>query len=638
MPRWFSREDQEREENLHLLGTESENMENTSLPALGALGDPFLIASKKKSSSDYSDVNKFQYVRTSGGYCIDSYHCISYSLKHVIFSLGFLAWAFLALTLNIVLQILDFLFTTLAWTSNFFLLAYLRPISSPERYRRWYNRVHKSALYWNWNKIDTRDIKFPENFLWGASSAAHQVEGGCTNNNWSKFEANKNRYTGLPNVRNGDKAGDACAHWDKVPEDLNLMKDFGVQAYRFSLEWSKIEPSKGMWNKDAIAHYHMEIDLYLKSGIIPMITLHHFTEPLWFHEAGGFEKEENIQDFLQFAVQMYLEFGHKVEMWNTINEIEVYANNGWLIGYFPPAKFDVRLSAIVTLNLCRAHVAVYKALKKISLEHGWASQIGVVKDIFQFDVLNWWNPFDHYLAWQMNHTFNDCILDFFRNGYFHYWVPFFVNLHYHDPTANESNDFIGLNYYSHYCVSLWQMIFHSDPFDKLGSLPREIYTDMPHVMYPEGLYRALRELSTLKLPIYVTENGIADADDSRRQLYIARYLYAMSRAIRKGCDVRGYFYWSLMDNFEWAEGYGPKFGLYEVDFKTQKRTLRDGSKILKKIIKKHAAGEYRLKPEDLAQIQAPALNRPTSDADWDEQRRSDVSTSPQLRRPTLHEF
>uniref|UniRef100_A0A7S4D568 Beta-glucosidase n=1 Tax=Heterosigma akashiwo TaxID=2829 RepID=A0A7S4D568_HETAK len=526
------------------------------------------------------------------------FHIFWYWTKHILFSLGFLAWAGASLGVLGTLYIIDVLFNSFAWISNYVLLTYLRPISNPERYRKWYQRVRKSAIYWDWSKIDTRKLAFPRDFLWGTSTASHQIEGGCDNNNWSAFE--RRQVKGEPAIKNGDRVGAACDHWNRVDEDLGLMQELGVNAYRFSLEWSKIEPREGQWDQKAIDHYHREIDLYLANNIVPFVTLHHFTEPLWFVEKDGFEREENIQHFLDFCVKVYTEYGAKVEMWTTINEIEVYVNNGWNLGIFPPGKKDPNLAARVTLNLCRAHVAVYQELKQLSVEHGWPSQIGLVKDIFQFDVLNWWNPLDHYLAWQLNHTFNDCILDFFRTGFFHHWAPFFSNIHYHDANATSCNDFIGLNYYSHYCVSVWRTFFQGVPDEeKLAAMPREIYTDMPHVMYPEGFYRALRELQTLNLPIIVTENGIADKDDSCRQMYIARYMYAMSKAIHNGCDVRGYFYWSLLDNFEWSLGYGPKFGLYEVDFKTQERRLRDGAKIFRKIVQKHRAGDYLLDPEDI---------------------------------------
>mmetsp|Transcript_17381 Transcript_17381/g.22318 ORF Transcript_17381/g.22318 Transcript_17381/m.22318 type:complete len:633 (-) Transcript_17381:84-1982(-) len=628
---WKSKEEFIKEEKEPLVPPEMQGFVDVE----GDNNEPLNSSSSSSLSMRYKNMKRSN-SRSQASYKKRKYNCCSnfghftwYTAKHFIFSLGFLAWAGCAVSLMLVLFFLDILFNSLAWICNYFLLTYLRPISNPERYRRWYQRVRKSAIYWDWSKIDTRDLKFPDNFLWGTSTASHQVEGGCVNNNWTDFE--QKTIGKEPSIKNNDRVGDACDHWNRLDEDLGLMQELGVNSYRFSLEWSKIEPTKGEWDQAALDHYHKEIDLYIQNGIKPFVTLHHFSEPMWFYQNGGFEKEENIQDFLEFCVKCYNEYGAKVEMWTTINEIEVFVNNGWNVGIFPPGKKNPNLAALVTLNLCRAHVAVYGALKNISSEKGWPSKIGLVKDIFQFDVLNWWNPLDHYLAWQMNHTFNDCIIDFFRTGYFHHWAPFISNLHYYDKAAISSNDFIGLNYYSHYCVSLWQIFTSHLPEDKLGSMPREIYTDMPHVMYPEGFYRALRELDTLKLPIIVTENGIADADDSRRQLYIARYMYAMSKAIRKGCNVQGYYYWSLMDNFEWSLGYGPKFGLYEVDFKTQKRTLRDGAKIYRKIIKKYNENEYRICDDDIEAIRVSISSSWRTEDDPEE---VDVLHGPH-RRPTM---
>lgn len=427
-------------------------------------------------------------------------------------------------------------------------------------------------LRWDWNTIDTDDVHFPKEFLWGVATAAHQVEGNCDNNNWSAWE-NLRDENGKPRIKNQQKAGLACEHWKRYREDILLMQELGVKAYRFSVEWSKIEPQEGKFDEAALQHYREVCDALLAAGLTPMITLHHFTHPLWFEQKGAFEKAENIALWMRFCEKIFHALHEKVNWWCTINEPEVFASQGYFQGAFPPGKKDPQLTGIVLKNLLEAHVQVYRALKR--LPGGEKAQIGLVKDIFQFDPNNRWNFFDWLISRKLNDLFTDSILEYFRTGHFEFSIPGMVKLAHFNAAAPHTLDFIGLNYYSHFRVD-----FQLNPqeFFKFKFLPEEIMTDMPYPIYAEGFYRALQTLATLQKPIYVTENGIADAKDDRRELFIRRYLYALSRAKQEGCDVRGYFYWSLLDNFEWAEGYDMKFGLYEVDFNTQQRRLRNGAK------------------------------------------------------------
>ncbi|CAM9751672.1 unnamed protein product [Ectocarpus sp. 8 AP-2014] len=320
-----------------------------------------------------------------------------------------------------------------------------------------------------------------------------------------------------------------------------------------------------------------------------MVTLLHFTHPLWLEDRGGFADAASPTAFVAFSRRMYREYGGKVSLWCTINEPEVCTANGYAIGMFPPGKLAaLQKSGIVLGNLLKAHVEVYTALHEEAAAAGREVEVGIVKDMFQFHPYRWYNVLDHLLAWLCDKLFNQVIIEFLKTGRYRWWVPFCASVRFTDGRAPKANDFVGLNYYSHYYASLWNVIFEPDMEEKLRALPAETMTDMPHCIYPEGLYCALKAMSAIGHPIYVTENGIADADDTRRRLYLKRYLYALSRAIKDGCDVRGYFYWSLYDNFEWCEGYGPRFGLYEVDFDTQRRTLRDSSKYYVEVVKKHS--------------------------------------------------
>jgi beta-glucosidase len=212
-------------------------------------------------------------------------------------------------------------------------------------------------------------------------------------------------------------------------------------------------------------------------------------------------------------------------------------------------------------------------------------QIGLVKNIFQFDPYKRWNLVHWILCRLLDHAYNESIIRFLRDGVFKLHFPTQANIYQEYPEAKGATDFIGLNYYSNLIVS--PLAKREPPFKPLHR-PGQPLTDMPYATYPEGFYRALKRISTIDRPVIVTENGIADKVDDRREDYIRRYIYAMSRAIAEGVDIQGYYYWSLMDNFEWAEGNEMRFGLYEINYDTQERRLREGSKAFADIVKSHA--------------------------------------------------
>ena len=419
--------------------------------------------------------------------------------------------------------------------------------------------------------------------MWGTATAAHQVEGNNTNNNWYRFEHQKDS-SGKPRIHNNDKSGLAADHWNRYKQDIGLMNQLGVKYYRFSVEWSKIEPKNGIFNEKALEHYRELCTTLIDSGLTPVVTLHHFTHPIWFEDLGGFEKEENIEHYLEFSEIVFNKLSDLVPYWCTINEPAVYVSQGYFNGVFPPGKKDPVLAGQVMKNLLNAHVAVFRHLK--TLPNGMNVQIGLVKNITQFDPLRRWHILDWYFSRILNDIFTNNTIDFLSTGNFNFYLPGMANISYKNTDAIGAIDFIGLNYYSR-----WHVKGHfnaANPFT-FETRPEDIQTDMPYSIYPEGFYRAIQTISNLNKPIIITENGIADNKDDRRKLFIERYLYALYKAIMDGYDIRGYFYWTLMDNFEWAEGYMMKFGLYEVDFSTQERELRKGGLAFSKIVKQPAA-------------------------------------------------
>ncbi|KAI3637900.1 hypothetical protein MIR68_004549 [Amoeboaphelidium protococcarum] len=491
-----------------------------------------------------------------------------------------------------------FLIMALPFTMTFVLLQRLFSFVVPKPLRwEWDNAANP-----NRQRIDTTDIHFPANFLWGASTAAHQIEGNCTNNNWWAWEKKGRIFKGHSAIYGAD-------HWNRTAEDVRLMKDLALNSYRFSIEWSKIEPQPGKWDKEALKHYSDEIDLLLKEGITPVITLHHFTQPIWFDDLGGWENEDNLEYFYRFSEKVYEEYSDRVKIWCTFNEPTVFAMVGWLQGSFPPGKNEkgqlwnqIDDAVTVLCNMLKGHTEVYKRLKAIRNDSD--IQIGIVHNVFNTHPYRRWNPIDYMAAYIADLLQNDLVLAFFKYGKLSFQFPVLGRRHYLNiPEAPHTLDFFGLNFYSHMFyksvimpeISLtskfpFVSVRLDDPI-RAEAHPQDastgIMTDMEYPIYAEGFYVALKRTWNAvckhadrdDIPIYVTENGVADHDDSRRKLFIKRYIYAMSMAMREGVDIRGYFYWTLMDNFEWAFGYSQRFGLYEVDLGPEGNGLtKDGKK------------------------------------------------------------
>lgn len=412
------------------------------------------------------------------------------------------------------------------------------------------------------------------------ATAAHQVEGYNTNNQWYLWESTVDA-SGKPMISGGQKSGIACDHWRRYSQDIGLMKELGVKSYRFSVEWSRIEPQEGVFDSLAIRHYQDVCDSLIADGIVPMVTLHHFTNPIWFERKGAFEKKENVADFIRFTEVIYMALKDRVKLWCTINEPAVYVVGGYFQGDMPPGKKDPKLAAVVLRNILEAHVQAYHKIK--SLPGGDQMKVGLVKNMTQMDPYRKWHLGDWVLANLMDGVFNGTTINFLKTGKYRFVMPTMAKLIDENPKAKEALDFIGLNYYSHYN---YKFSFNLDKAFQAKLLPGEIKTDMDYASYPEGFYRAIKTVSEFDVPIYITENGIADARDDRRAGFISQYLFAVSKALSDGYNIKGYYYWTLIDNFEWSLGYDMKFGLYSLDMRTQIRTMKEGAKRYQEIIRK----------------------------------------------------
>lgn len=415
--------------------------------------------------------------------------------------------------------------------------------------------------------------RYPEGFLWGSATSAHQVEGGCTNNNWSAFE-HATDARGSPRIAGGQRSGDACQHWDRFREDIGLMKAIGLNAYRFSVEWSKIEEREGVFNEDALEHYAEVVEALRGAAITPVITLHHFTHPLWLEHAGGFLRDDAPELFTRFVRKVYARLSTRVPLWYTINEPAVMAVNGYVTGEFPPGTQDIGRGLRVLRNLLRAHTAAYVACKELNPE----PSVGIATNMFVYAPASRWNPLDRLAARIADQTMNGALLEYLVTGKADLRFAGYGRERW-DTGVRNACDIVGINYYTRFFLRLTP--WHANPVRQVTRAPEDQLTDMGWEIYPEGLLEVLRMAAERTgLPLIVTENGIADADDRKRALFIRDHLGSLDRALQQGIDVRGYFYWTLMDNFEWAHGFSKRFGLYNVDVRSQQRTLREGSRAL----------------------------------------------------------
>ena len=421
--------------------------------------------------------------------------------------------------------------------------------------RRKYPEPHE-----NWTAVDMNALTFPSDFRWGTATAAHQVEGHLVNN-WTHHEQQNNLV----------QSGAACDHWNRWEEDFQLISELGLNSYRFSVEWSRIEPTEGTWNNDALAVYSNMVDDLLERGIRPVVTLHHFSHPQWWEAKGGFADRANAPHFVRYCERVFEVLSDRVKTWVTINEPTVFSTMGYTLGMFPPGHRSLRATLRVMRNLLLAHADVYQALKKIRPE----VRIGIAKNVTLFDPKNRWSPIDWPLARLLEWFWNGAWRSGVENGRMFFWDV---------SAAKGTLDFVGLNYYTHVLVGPASVSLLKMKFPKRA---HEVATEFGYPMYAEGLRRALDFLAPLGVPIEITENGVADANDTLRTEHLKRHLWVLSQAIQDGHDVRSYHHWSLMDNFEWAEGYSMRFGLHHVDFETQERTLRPSGAVYKRIIEQH---------------------------------------------------
>lgn len=422
-------------------------------------------------------------------------------------------------------------------------------------------------------------LEFPEKFLWGAATAAHQVEGGNSNNDWWEWERRGGK------IADGTTSETACDQYNRYEEDFDLAAKLGHNAHRLSLEWSRIEPQEGGFSSSGIDHYRRVLEALRARGIEPVVTLHHFTNPLWLAREGGWENAKVVEYFTRYAKVVASELGGLVKFWNTINEPMVYAFESYVEGKSPPGATSLRSASLVTVNMLRAHALAYHAIHEAS--PGPHCEVGLAKHMRIFDPMRSYHPLDRALTRVSDFIFNNWFLDAVDTGR----LAWPIGIGQKVQLLAGTQDFIGLNYYTRdmtrFSLFKPQLLFIENIVR-----PGSPVNDLGWEIYPEGIHRLLMRLKNkYDKPIYITENGIPALDDSKRLAYIRDHLVQIHRAISDGVDVRGYFHWSLLDNFEWAEGLTPRFGLIAVDYETQERTPRPSAEAYAKV-----ATENKLDP------------------------------------------
>jgi beta-glucosidase len=406
-------------------------------------------------------------------------------------------------------------------------------------------------------------LRFPEGFLWGSATSAHQVEGQNTNNQWWAWEQQPGH------IWNNDVSGDACGWWRDARPDLDRAAALGQNAHRMSVEWSRIEPRDGEFDKGAIRRYREIVEQMLERGLKPMITLHHFTHPLWIEARGGWLHPDTPRRFGRYVRYVVTELRDLCDLWCTINEPLIYAGMSYQLGRWPPGWRNPRAALKVAAAMLRGHAIASDVIHSVhpALRVGLVHNLRIVEPATP-------RTLDVFPAWLIDYLSSGAFLWSLATGRL---MPPFGNGLRELPGLRDSCDFLGLNYYTRDVVAFdWRArgLVRFDipvglPFSDIGGNGRS-YGEI----YAHGAYRALHRLAGFKKPIYITETGLPDEDDDQRPQFLLSHLAAVHKAISEGIDVRGVFHWSLLDNFEWADGWGLRFGLYAFDHRTGERRLR----------------------------------------------------------------
>lgn len=402
----------------------------------------------------------------------------------------------------------------------------------------------------NVHRLADQQKLFPKDFAWGVATASTQNEESSNNNSWTST------YLAAHNKTELTPANHSCKSWTYADDDIEKAAFLGVNAFRFSIEWSRVQPTADQFDEQAIEHYVNIAQKLQALGIDPMVCLHHYSDPVWFLERGGFAQDENVKIFVRYCQKMYEALRPYVKQWIVISQPVAYALKGYHQGMQPPFIKNSELSDRVMLNVFKAHINVYDMMHTLhrTTHLGYQPQIGICHQVTQMKAYTSYSPLDHLAATFADRLYNKALLRFFTTGHLRTLKPL-VDVAY-IPDAPKKFDFFALSYYS--------------PKGFSGLTPITPKTDSDHqtadpgrIIDKDGMYDALVQSSQLGKPIYVVESGIDPVNEDQRILLLNAYLSAIAQAINDGYDIKGYYYWTLMDNYEWGKPFNSThFGLY----------------------------------------------------------------------------
>lgn len=411
---------------------------------------------------------------------------------------------------------------------------------------------------------------FPKSFLWGTAASGYQTEGDSENADFWAWEQRPGA------VLDGQRSGRACEWWaGRWREDFDRAAADGHNALRLSVEWSRVEPWPARWDEAALDHYRQMVAGLRARAITPMVTLHHFASPRWLAERQAWETGEVVALFERYARKVASALGEHVGLWCTINEPNVFMVNGWVMGLWPPQKKDLRLAQRVAANLVRAHAAAYHAIHALQP----LALVGLPISVRPTLPAHPGFVLDEWAARAQFAYFSALFSDALPAGRLRRILAPALSL----PEVKGTQDYVGIQYYTTDVVRFDL----SNPMELFGRRgpPRGAELDQAgfYASYPPGFFLALKWAQRYGLPIYVTENGIGDAADDLRRRFLVTHLRELWKAVNFNWDVRGYFHWTLVDNFEWERGWSHRFGLYALDTATQNRAPRPSARLYSEI-------------------------------------------------------
>jgi len=409
---------------------------------------------------------------------------------------------------------------------------------------------------------DASDFK---TFFWGVTNAAFQVEGSPPKSDWFQFSHSPGK------IHDGSNADKATNFWNDYDKDFKLAAQIKLNAFRISISWARIQPSSDSWDLEALAHYRKMIERMRHYGLEPIVTLHHFDIPLWLHQQGGLASDKFSQYFAEYSLRVVSALSTppaNVHYWMTFNEPNVEVMFGFMDGSWPPEKKDPRLALKAMANIAEGHLLAVNRIRLLpnsnDLKIGIAQHWRIFQPKSKFNILHW------LIAKLSDQLFNRQLIRSISSGHILLWLPGALYIKKEIPIiGGPSLDFLGINYYGRMIVSIGTKVAFVNAEEGPG-----IKNDLGWEIYPAGLTKAIEDASSYGLPIIVSENGIADRSDEKRSQFLDAHLEALSKAKKSGYPVFGYLYWSLTDNFEWADGFFPRFGLVEMDYKTMERKPR----------------------------------------------------------------